>query len=98
MTKWYIREGHKPKPIANYMEAARWFETADRRVAKAFKIGEATVSTVFLAIDHQFGDGPPLLFETMVFGGIHDGYQKRYTTWEEAEKGHAKAVALVKAG
>ena len=41
--------------------------------------------------------GPPLLFETMIFGGPHDGYQERYTFWDEAEAGHAKALGMVRA-
>ena len=49
------------------------------------------VSTVFLELDHGF-DGPPLWYETMCFperGDIAcDGFG-RYTTQEEAEKGHA---------
>lgn len=51
------------------------------------------VSTVFLSLDHNWGDGPPILFETMIFGGEHDGYQERYRTWEEAEEGHEIALA-----
>jgi hypothetical protein len=36
--------------------------------------GNIGISTVFLGLDHRhFGDGPPLLFETMVFGGSRDG-------------------------
>ena len=54
------------------------------------------VSTVFLALDHSFGRaGPPLLFETMVFGGKLDGEQERCATWDEAEKMHAKYLARV---
>ena len=53
------------------------------------KIGEVSVSTVFLW-------GHPLLFETMVFGGKLDQEQKRYSTWEEAERGHAAMVERVK--
>jgi hypothetical protein len=50
---------------------------------------------VFLGIDHNFfGDGPPILFETMVFGGPMDQDQRRYSTWDEAEFGHAAIVAL----
>ena len=37
----------------------------------------------------------PILFETMIFGGEHHEYQERYTTWDEAIKGHKEAVALV---
>ena len=31
------------------------------------------VSTVFLAVDHSFTDGPPVLWETMVFDGLEGG-------------------------
>jgi hypothetical protein len=54
----------------------------------------SVVSTVFLGIDHGFGDDP-ILFETMVFGGEYDGIQKRYSTWDEAVEGHYKICYLV---
>jgi len=54
------------------------------------------VSTVFLGLDHSFGEGPPLLFETMVFGGLLDQEMNRYFTWDEAEKGHREMVQKVK--
>lgn len=53
------------------------------------------VSTVFLGLDHNLY-GPPHLFETMIFGGEHDGYQERYSTWAEAETGHARTVEIAK--
>lgn len=31
------------------------------------QVGPYTISTVWLGIDHAFGEGPPVLFETMVF-------------------------------
>ena len=70
-------------------------ETADCHVAKDV-IGKVRVSTVFLGLDHNLDGGKPILFETMIFGGRHDGYQERYSTWEEAEKGHKKALRIVK--
>ena len=83
----YILEGHKAVKT-DLMTWARMFEKTDRIVAKT-TIGNADVSTVFLGLDHQFGNnGPPLLFETMVFGGKLDQEQDRCTTWEEAEKMH----------
>lgn len=72
----------------------RWYETAKRKIANTIG-GGIKVSTVFLAMDHQFGDGPPLLFETMVFGGPIDGDMDRYSTREEAETGHAAMVKKV---
>ncbi len=60
-------------------------------------IGAVDVSTVFLGLDHGYGDGPPVLFETMVFGGPLDGEQVRYKTWEQAEAGHTAMVQTVQA-
>ena len=59
------------------------------------KVGGVEIRTVFLSIDHSFGDGPPVVFETTIFGGKHDEYHKRYCTWTEAKAGHKKAVAMV---
>jgi hypothetical protein len=55
---------------------------------------DTVVSTVFLGINHQFGNGPPLLFETMIFGGQHDGYQQRCSTLEQAKQQHKRAVLV----
>lgn len=76
-----------------------------RRVAHSL-VGPYKVSTVFLAVNHAFKEGPPVLFETMTFEGacwvdieIPDGPEtgKRYCTWAEAEAGHASIVAGLKA-
>jgi len=93
MSEHYILDGKKAKS-ADLMEWAMWFETADRHVAKTSVNDEVNVSTVFLGLDHSFGSGPPLLFETMIFGGEHDQYQDRYETWDQAEVGHEEAVKL----
>jgi hypothetical protein len=31
----------------------------------------------------------------MIFGGLHDGHQERYTNWEDAERGHEEACKMV---
>lgn len=94
------------------MRWARWFEAATRnsgenfdpakptrRVAATTTASGAWVSTVFLGLDHRyFGEGPPLLFETMAFAGDDfDSYQARYSTWADAEAGHVLAVAAIEA-
>ena len=94
----YILEGHEPVKVADILTWGRWFETADRHVAKTTISDEIKVSTVFLGMDHSFGHGPPLLFETMIFGGEHDQYCDRYETWEQAEAGHQKAVEMATPG
>ena len=56
---------------------------------------KAVISTVFLGLDHNpTGRGQPVLFETMIFGGWHDEFQVRYRTYDEAEAGHKRAVAM----
>ena len=91
----YILDGQTVIP-ADLKTWARWFETANRRVAEA-EIGGRRVSTVFLGIDHQIGDGPPLIFETMVFGNGEDqGWMERCSTWDEAEAMHKRGCAWVK--
>jgi hypothetical protein len=97
--KFYILDGDKtPRLVTSEEWAAEWASTeiADRRVRED-TVGDVYVSTVFVGIDHRFfGPGDPLIFETMIFDGPHDGECARSSTWEEAEEMHAEAVARVK--
>ena len=92
----YMLDGKKAVACDDLIKWANWFATANRHVAKE-EIGDATISTVFLGLNHSFGEPRPLLFETMVFGGDLDEYQERCSTWEEAETMHAETVRRVKA-
>lgn len=76
-------------------DVTKAFNVENKVVAKD-EINGVRISTVFLGMDHGF-HGEPLLFETMIFGGEHDMYQERYSTYDQAEKGHKVAVDLVKA-
>lgn len=59
--------------------------------------GYGRVSTIFLGLDYSFGDGPPLLFETMSFTSDHsDDVQERCSTYAEAVAMHARIVATVR--
>lgn len=91
----------EPQPCDDLIEWARWFETAERHVAHDLDEGDGNrrvrVSTVFLGVDHNFRDGPPLLWETMIFGGPHDGYQRRYSSRDAAYAGHQDACRMVTA-
>lgn len=93
-TRHMILVDGEPTPVS-LLEWGRWFDDINnRRVAETF-VGDVHISTVFLGIDHRFGDGPPLWFETMIFGGEHDEFQDRYSTLDEARSGHNRAVAMV---
>jgi hypothetical protein len=97
MSNMYILDGKTPVREPDIVAWGRWKATNNaERVALTEQDG-VTISTVFLGIDHNFfGGGAPILFETMVFGGPMDGDMRRYSTWDEAELGHAAIVALAK--
>lgn len=69
------------------------------RWQKTTKQGDYIVSTVFLGLDHGFGD-TPLWFETMIYKDENKGhfldYQERYETYEEAVKGHEQAIVWLR--
>lgn len=63
------------------------------------EIDDIIVSTVFLGIDHSFGvSGPPVLFETMVFGIEDVEYepQWRATSLEDATANHMRGLLMAK--
>lgn len=53
-------------PCNDYVEWSTWMATASRCI-KQTNIENLVISTVFLGLDHQYGAGDPLLFETMIF-------------------------------
>ncbi len=54
------------------------------------------VSTIFLGLDHNFFEGgPPVLWETMVFGGEQDRAMWRYSDREEALRLHEEVVEAI---
>jgi hypothetical protein len=87
----FILDGKTPVEEPDLETWALWFETADRSVKLTIQ-ERVRVSTVFLGLDHNFGGGPPLLFETMTFIDGKGDDEVRYSTWDEAEAGHADAV------
>lgn len=56
------------------------------------------VSTVFLSVDHNYDDGPPILWETMIFkkGDWSELYCERYSSYKEALEGHLDALKWAK--
>ena len=96
MSERYILVNGEPQACQDLLTWAQWFErNSEERVVAQDRIGDVQISTVFLGIDHSFRQGEPLLFETMIFGGRHDEYQRRYSTREAAITGHAETLRLV---
>jgi len=90
---WYDREGC---PIS--------VQDANRKLGdREYKRVDATtlpdgkwVSTVWLGLNHRWGPGPPLIFETMVFESeenLEEVDMERYATENEAILGHQRMVA-----
>lgn len=58
--------------------------------------GGVYVSTIFLSCSSRKNAlGMPLLFETMVLGGEHDEYTRKYATYDDAEKGHQETIEML---
>ena len=99
MSEHYILDGKKAIP-ATFQEWLDWSVTEKNagrdygRVAQTVKDG-VNVSTVFLGLNHAWhGHEPPMIFETMIFGGEHDQWQDRCSTWAQAEAMHKRACEL----
>lgn len=88
MSYFYKLEGRTPVPVDTLPLDHPHVQVADTT------FGDVRVSTIFMTINHAFNGGPPLVFETLVFGGEHDGHGARASTWDEALLDHAKAVEL----
>jgi hypothetical protein len=100
MKGWYIwdRKTDKVYP-ADVLTAGKSFGEDDRRLAYDVLPDGKVVSTVFLGLDHSYREGPPVLWETMVFsreGNYDDLHMERYTSKKDALEGHARAVAMFK--
>jgi hypothetical protein len=97
---YYDRDGHE---MDMWAWAAQMRHPEYKRVAQVTVTDLANpevaydVSTVWLGLDHNFGDGPPLIFETMIFGdGSLDLTCRRYITEEQALAGHKEMVDIVR--
>ena len=96
-TNYVLKDGI-PAPEPDRSKWFRFFGSPARWHIKK-KVGPYEVSTVFLAMDHSNNPkGPPILWETMVFGkGPLEGEQRRCSgTQEQAEAMHQEMVQWVR--
>jgi hypothetical protein len=97
MTIYYILEGHRAVVCADSMLWYDWMNHGDNRVALTI-IGSTRVSTVFHGFDYSEGRrAEPLLFESATFVNGFSDDMIWYSTWAEAEAGHDRLVALLRA-
>jgi hypothetical protein len=101
-TRKYVLDGHIPKRELDLMAWARWYETSDpeRTVAYERMPNDVQVNTLFVSVE-PVGTNPaeePLLFQTVVYGGLWNFWGKNVATWEEAEQLHAAVVNAIDVG
>ncbi len=94
-TRFYRRDG---TPYTGPDAWREWTKDSENRDIKmvdhtVLKTGYL-VSTIWLGLDHQWGSGPPLIFETRVFCGEQPISTHRYSTEAEARAGHAQMIDL----
>lgn len=80
----------RPATIEKFLNQYR---NPENRIIEKTELDEdVEVSTVFLGLNHAFCDGPPIVFETMIFGGQFHEMMWRYSTLEQAQQGHWEIV------
>lgn len=97
--RYFILVDKKPVPVDGVLDWAKMFEDGHRSVRSSWYKEGIIISTVFLGLNHNFHIGPPVLFETMIFGSnaALDGYQTRCCTWDDAVLMHEEARLIVQA-
>lgn len=101
MRTYALDENKQPYEVST-KEWAATYENFDTRIVAQHHIGDKYfISTVFLGLDHSFGEyTKPILWESMVFGDRsvpgNDLEQIRYTSHVDAAIGHIKLLRRYK--
>lgn len=87
----------RPVPCSP-QEWSRWYTSTDRKVDRT-RVGGSVISTVFMGTNFRVrgSEGPPILYETRVFGGPLEGECVRTPTRAEALTAHHTMVERVRA-
>ena len=100
MSDLYDRAG---QPITMDQYAALMQANEDPRRVALDTVGDIRLSTVWLGINHAYGSGPPIIFESMTFtdeGDDPHGWDTfcwRYATEAQALAGHDAILAVLRA-
>lgn len=100
MIEYYARDGTpmtEDEWLRSFSLDPEEFRRIKRVALTEFGDDDIRVSTVWLGLNHNWDpDGPPLIFETMVFGGPLDNEVWRCTTEAQAVEQHGFVVSLVR--
>ena len=100
MEGYFVLDERGEPLLERDMEAwTRWFERADRSVARTVIAADVTVLTTFRGVGETDETGEaPALFETRVFGGILDGEEAWHRSRAEAIAGHDRLAEFCRIG
>jgi hypothetical protein len=93
-----LNEHGEPVEERDFAAWTRWFEQADRSVARTVVTPEVTVLTTFCGVDNSTQATPPRLFETRVLGGVLDSEALRHSTKSEALEAHSALAQWCRIG
>ena len=98
MNQYTLDANDCPRLAATFEDYYAWKDALpkDIQTGIGFQVGKTErdgvcVSTVYLGSDHGWDEGPPVLWETMIFGGECDEHCERYTSQRAAVAGHKAA-------
>ncbi|MHC5718256.1 MAG: hypothetical protein ACYTX0_40775 [Nostoc sp.] len=98
MTLYYKLEGQTPVAVESFVEWSLWIMSANTTVM-INELKDSIISTRFVGIDLNPArcnfESEPMVFETLVMGGVLDGKKNIYPTWDEAIQGHIKICTQV---
>lgn len=94
--RYVINADNTVTKMDDLTEWAKRFETDQRRIARTAMPDGRIVSTVFLGLDHRYGDShPPALFETMIFPSdknFSEEWGERCATYSQALQQHERGI------
>ena len=100
MELYFVLNEHGEPVLERDMETwSKWFERADRSVARTTVTPEVTVLTVFNGVDDVPDENAvPRLFESRVFGGVLSAEVVQSSTRAEAVARHERLVEWCRIG
>ena len=101
LDRYVLNDKGEPVLCEDVIEWATKFEITKRRVAET-TVDDLWISTVFLGLNHNWHEGPPVVWETMVFCNsdedhpLHQWMDRCAGSREQAVAMHERCVTYVK--
>lgn len=93
---YILDENHKPLAPKSIEQWSKWRKDDNNVQVALSTFSWGRVSTIFLGKDYSSSPNQEAqLFETMVFGGEHNGKFWRYSTWEQAVIRHKEVCIWI---